>query len=171
MNNIQRVLVCIIGIIILIIVGIIGKIFIMTINGPIDDHDLYTVVFHNNTEEIIGHIKIYLSMGDDKVFYCEENDINPKEYRKINININSEKLSNIQSKSYNVDIECISEDLKIAESPIGYFTSEFGGFNVVELSKNNAEYVIQIKDDEKDRGYKQLRKRHYKNLYEMSWHD
>lgn len=170
-KNIQRIIILIVIVIILIIVGILGRIIFMTITGPIDDHDLYTVVFYNNTEDSVDKINLYLSMGDDKISYCTENDILPKEYRKINIDIHSETLSDINSASYNVDIECIRSGTVIAESAAGYFTSEFGGFAVAELIRNDTGYMLQIENDDKNREYRKLRKRHDGNINETSWFD
>lgn len=131
----------------------------------------YTVVIVNDTEYKIDKVKLLIDDIENDVAIIEDNDIVKGEYRKLSIDIKDEKLLQISGSSYNVIVTFVIDNQEY-RVPAGYFTLEWGIFRVVQVKMdNNNKYVFDYKNDDGDKLYKSLLKRHYYNSQEKSWFD
>ena len=148
---------------------LLGATFYMFITVSKDyNWEIYSVVVQNQTDEIINNISIFCGQDIKKPNTVENvgtiNDLQPKEYRKVNIPT-SNRLSKA-SVPYNVSV--VLEDFGIYEAA-GYFGLETGGLAVLTISENNG--VVSLnRIHEHDRLYRKISRRNNKNQSEISWY-
>lgn len=134
------------------------------------DRSVYTVVIHNNTNEVIEDITV--SYGRDyaessSIYeFSQINDLKPKEFRKINIPTVSPNES--ASVPYNVWIT-VPKGNDFITRCVGYFGIKTGGFEVIMIKNENNELLLEY-IPKKERIYKQLYRRDIKNQQELSWY-
>ncbi|MBQ7974742.1 MAG: hypothetical protein IJ300_03545 [Clostridia bacterium] len=160
---------------VLILICIVAGIIIMLFNmlfmfgsKPLK-RDLYTVVIYNDTNETIKNMVVNVQdISLNSFVYSNEINIVPGEYRKVNINIYDPRLKNL-SGSYNVFIDCMINEQELINTSAGYFTSEYGGLEVLILSILDSDYTRIVKCSDTDYLYKKIKSRHIKNPNEYSW--
>lgn len=159
----------------LILIPIVAGIIIMLFNmlfmfepKPLK-RDLYTIVIYNDTNQTIKNMVVNVQdISLNSFVYSNEANIVPGEYRKVNINIYDPRLKNL-SGSYNVFIDCMINEQELINASAGYFTSEYGGLEVLILSELNSDHAQLVKCSETDHLYKKIKRRHIKNPNEFSW--
>ena len=129
----------------------------------------YSIVISNDTLDEIDKVDLSIvNMKNEKISLITDYSILPYERRKLSLYIKDEDLLQFSGSSYNVALTCKikNEEYTI---PTGYFTSEWGGFHVIEVNKNSTHNYDFDYKQEKDMTYRKFLKRHYNNPYETSW--
>lgn len=129
---------------------------------------VYTVVVHNQTEKTLSNISIVcgrdIKTPKTVEVVGEIDDLQPKEYRKINILTSNRPKK--ASAPYNVNV--VLNDFNIYEVA-GYFGIETGGLAVLLISENDG--TISLKRIyEHEHLYKKINRRNNQNQNELSWY-
>ena len=150
-------------IIFIIIILILGLKLLTLQTSPKPSDSIYTVVIHNETPYVIDECKTYTEFTERKL-YSTEIDIQPGEYRKINI----EPISEFESTN-NVYVEFYRDGEIIAKSSAGYFSYAWGGFEVVKVNYDDENGFTTQYYNSSSRYYNKLYRRHSKKPDEKSW--
>lgn len=158
-------------IILCIVLLILSIVFVVSCTfSPINEdfnRAVYSVVVYNQTDQVLNNISILCGRDikdlETVAVVGEINDLQPKEFRKINISTSNPPQQ--ADVPYNVSV--VLNDFEIYEAA-GYFGMETGGLAVVSIFEN--EGVASLKRIyEHERLYKKVEKRHNRNQNELSW--
>lgn len=129
---------------------------------------VYSVVVYNQTDQVLNNISILCGRDikdpETVAVVGEINDLQPKEFRKINISTSNPPQQ--AAVPYNVSV--VLNEFEIYEAA-GYFGIETGGLAVLSILENESTISLN-RIHESERLYKKINRRNNQNQNELSWY-
>ncbi len=132
---------------------------------PEYDRGTCSVVLYNTTDTAVESVSVWI--GENMHLADTATDIQPGEYRKLNIKTHAENLTEVVPP-YNVYVG-LTEDTSIC---VGYFGIDSGSFDVVKIvTSDDGGVLLEEETDTTSRLYLKALRKHGKNYNLMSWYD
>lgn len=140
-------------------------------NPSITDKDynraIYSVTIYNSTDIEIDGLEI--CAGENRIPAQTVDDIQPKEYRKINIPTHESSFVDSIKPPYNVFVREAGDINN--EICVGYFGIGTGGTELVNLILDDENNIVLEKEDHSSGKYIKLLRKDRKDQDLLSWYD
>ncbi len=137
------------------------------ITDPDYNRAIYSVIIYNSTDTEIDGLEI--CAGDNRILAQTVDDIQPREYRKINIPTHKSEFIDSIAPPYDVYVRK-KGDLS-TEICVGYFGIDTGGTEVVSVLLNNKNNIVLEKEAHSSKKYDKVYRLDRKDQDLVSWYD
>ena len=137
------------------------------ISDPDYNRAIYSVIIYNSTDIEIDGLEV--CAGDNRILAQTVDDIQPKEYRKINIPTHDSDFFRSIDPPYNVYVR-VAEDINI-EMCVGYFGMSTGGVEAVSVMLDDENNILLEKMDHSSNSYIKIYRMNRKDQDLLSWYD
>lgn len=137
------------------------------VTDPNYNRSIYSIVVYNTTDIPVDSMEVVV--GENRLFFQSIDDIEPKEYRKVNISTEESEFIDAIEPPYNVYLrECNNINTEIC---VGYFGIRTGGVELVNIVHNNEKNIILEQEEHSSRKYIRILRLHRKNQNLLNWYD
>lgn len=137
------------------------------VTDPNYNREIYSVVIYNMTDITIDCVEV--CVGDNRLLVQTVNDVQPREYRKINISTHESDFIDSIQPPYNVYIKV--PHIIDTELCVGYFGIRTGGVELINIIQENENSIILEKENHSSKEYIRILRLHRKNQNLLNWHN